>query len=112
MTEKTKFDLIVIGTGPGGEGAAMKAAKRGKSGRRRRAVRSRRRRRDALGHRSRPRPSAGRSTTSASSTEPRSTSGSTSRPSSASPDLIGTAGRVIEQQSDLRQGFTTATRSP
>jgi NAD(P) transhydrogenase len=31
MTEKTKFDLIVIGTGPGGEGAAMKAAKCGKS---------------------------------------------------------------------------------
>lgn len=30
MTEKTKFDLIVIGTGPGGEGAAMKAAKCGK----------------------------------------------------------------------------------
>src|SRR5687768_17691884 len=27
MTEKTKFDLIVIGTGPGGEGASMKAAK-------------------------------------------------------------------------------------
>ncbi|MBA3708009.1 MAG: Si-specific NAD(P)(+) transhydrogenase [Planctomycetes bacterium] len=31
MTEKTKFDLIVIGTGPGGEGAAMKASKEGKS---------------------------------------------------------------------------------
>ena len=31
MTEKTHFDLIVIGTGPGGEGAAMKAAKEGKS---------------------------------------------------------------------------------
>src|SRR4051812_3870551 len=30
-TEKTKFDLIVIGTGPGGEGAAMKAAKCGKT---------------------------------------------------------------------------------
>lgn len=31
MTEKTHYDLIVIGTGPGGEGAAMKAAKFGKS---------------------------------------------------------------------------------
>lgn len=31
MTEKTKFDIIVIGTGPGGEGASMKAAKSGKS---------------------------------------------------------------------------------
>ena len=31
MTDKTHFDLIVIGTGPGGEGAAMKAAKCGKS---------------------------------------------------------------------------------
>ena len=27
MTERTHFDLIVIGTGPGGEGAAMKASK-------------------------------------------------------------------------------------
>ena len=31
MTEKTHFDLIVIGTGPGGEGAAMKASKSGKT---------------------------------------------------------------------------------
>src|SRR4051794_22185190 len=31
MTEQTHFDLIVIGTGPGGEGAAMRAAKAGKS---------------------------------------------------------------------------------
>jgi NAD(P) transhydrogenase len=31
MTDKTKFDLIVIGTGPGGEGAAMKAVHEGKS---------------------------------------------------------------------------------
>lgn len=31
MTEQSHFDLIVIGTGPGGEGAAMKAAKSGKS---------------------------------------------------------------------------------
>ena len=31
MTEQTHFDVIVIGTGPGGEGAAMKAAKCGKS---------------------------------------------------------------------------------
>ena len=30
MTDETHFDLIVIGTGPGGEGAAMKAAKSGK----------------------------------------------------------------------------------
>src|SRR4051794_3780803 len=31
MTERTHFDLIVIGTGPGGEGAAMRAAKSGKA---------------------------------------------------------------------------------
>jgi pyruvate/2-oxoglutarate dehydrogenase complex dihydrolipoamide dehydrogenase (E3) component len=32
MTEQTHFhDLIVIGTGPGGEGAAMRAAKAGKT---------------------------------------------------------------------------------
>jgi NAD(P) transhydrogenase len=31
MTERTHFDLIVIGTGPGGEGAAMCFAKSGKS---------------------------------------------------------------------------------
>jgi NAD(P) transhydrogenase len=31
MTDQTHFDLIVIGTGPGGEGAAMRAAKAGKS---------------------------------------------------------------------------------
>jgi NAD(P) transhydrogenase len=30
MTDETRFDLIVIGTGPGGEGAAMRAAKGGK----------------------------------------------------------------------------------
>src|SRR4051812_9385204 len=30
MTEKTHFDVIVIGTGPAGEGASMKAAKCGK----------------------------------------------------------------------------------
>jgi NAD(P) transhydrogenase len=30
MAETEKFDLIVIGTGPGGEGAAMRAAKAGK----------------------------------------------------------------------------------
>src|SRR5260370_8209898 len=29
--EVTHFDLVVIGTGPGGEGAAMQAAKHGKS---------------------------------------------------------------------------------
>ncbi len=28
--EESKFDVIVIGTGPGGEGAAMQAAKGGK----------------------------------------------------------------------------------
>src|SRR5215218_72164 len=31
MTEQTHFDVIVIGTGPGGEGAAMRAAKAGKT---------------------------------------------------------------------------------
>ena len=31
MTDQTHFDLIVIGTGPGGEGAAMRAAKAGKT---------------------------------------------------------------------------------
>lgn len=31
MTERTHFDLIVIGTGPGGEGASMRFAKSGKS---------------------------------------------------------------------------------
>lgn len=31
MTDKSHFDVIVIGTGPGGEGASMKAAKSGKS---------------------------------------------------------------------------------
>jgi NAD(P) transhydrogenase len=30
MTEETQFDMIIIGTGPAGEGAAMKAAKCGK----------------------------------------------------------------------------------
>ena len=30
MAETEKFDLVVIGTGPGGEGAAMRAAKAGK----------------------------------------------------------------------------------
>ena len=31
MVETQHFDLVVIGTGPGGEGAAMRAAKAGKS---------------------------------------------------------------------------------
>jgi NAD(P) transhydrogenase len=31
MLAQTQFDLVVIGSGPGGEGAAMKAAKEGKS---------------------------------------------------------------------------------
>src|SRR4051812_21979806 len=31
MSDKTHFDLIVIGTGPGGEGAAMRAAKAGRA---------------------------------------------------------------------------------
>src|SRR5262245_18720885 len=31
MIDKQHFDLVVIGTGPGGEGAAMRAAKGGKT---------------------------------------------------------------------------------
>ncbi len=35
--DETNFDVVVIGTGPGGEGAAMQAAKHGQQRGRRRA---------------------------------------------------------------------------
>ena len=53
------FDLVVIGTGPGGEGAAMRAAKGGKTGRRGRTLFASRRRLHALGHDPQQGPAAG-----------------------------------------------------
>lgn len=111
MTEKTKFDLIVIGTGPGGEGAAMKAAKCGKSVA---AVE----RFSAVGG------GATHWGTIPSKALRRaiyhvcmlSQSPIYKRldvaPEFSFPDLISTAGKVIEQQTDMRQGFYDRNHVP
>jgi NAD(P) transhydrogenase len=111
MTEKTKFDLIVIGTGPGGEGATMKAAKCGKSVA---AVE----RYSAVGG------GATHWGTIPSKALRRAIyhmrllnqSPIYKRldvaPDFSLPDLLGTAEKVIEQQTDLRQGFYDRNRVP
>lgn len=104
MTEKTQFDVIVIGTGPGGEGAAMKAAKHGKQV----AVVERfsavgggathwgtipsKALRRAIYH-------AGMLNQSPAYKR------LDVAPEFSFPDLLGTANKVIEEQVDLRQGF-------
>jgi NAD(P) transhydrogenase len=112
MTEKTKFDLIVIGTGPGGEGAAMKAAKCGKSV----AVVERfsavgggathwgtipsKALRRAIYH------------VRLLNQSPVYKQRLDVAPEFSLPDLISTAAKVIEQQADLRQGFYDRNRVP
>lgn len=111
MTEKTKFDLIVIGTGPGGEGAAMKAAKCGKSVA---AVE----RYSAVGG------GATHWGTIPSKALRRAIyhlcllnqSPIYKRldvtPEFSLPDLLGTAAKVIEQQTEMRQGFYDRNHVP
>src|SRR5688572_21255493 len=111
MTEKTKFDLIVIGTGPGGEGAAMKAAKCGKSVA---AVE----RYEAVGGGAThwgtiPSKALRRAIYNACQL---SQSPIYKRldvaPTFSLPDLIGTAAKVIEQQTEMPQGFYDRNRVP
>jgi NAD(P) transhydrogenase len=111
MTEKTKFDVIIIGTGPGGEGAAMKAAKCGLQ------VAAVERFSDVGGGATHwgtiPSKALRRAihnvnVLSQSSVYKR----LDVAPEYSFPDLIGTANKVIEQQTTLRQSFYDRNHVP
>ena len=111
MTDKTKFDIIVIGTGPGGEGAAMKAAKHSKQVA---AIE----RYDAVGG------GATHWGTIPSKALRRAIyhmcvlnqspiyKKLDLSPEFSFPDLLATATKVIDQQADLRQGFYDRNHVP
>src|SRR5688500_9438790 len=111
MTEKTKFDLIVIGTGPGGEGAAMKAAKAGKqvaAVERYPAVGGGATHWGTIPSKALRRAIYNVCTLNQSPLYKR----LDLAPQFSFPELLGTASKVIEQQVDLRQGFYDRNRVP
>jgi NAD(P) transhydrogenase len=111
MTEKTKFDLIVIGTGPGGEGAAMKAAKNGKqiaAIERYQAVGGGATHWGTIPSKALRRAIYHVSLLNQSPIYKR----LDVAPEFSFPDLLSTASKVIDQQVDLRQGFYDRNRVP
>ena len=111
MTEKTKFDLIVIGTGPGGEGAAMKAAKSGKqvaAVERFGAVGGGATHWGTIPSKALRRAIYNVCVLNQSPIHKR----LDVVPTYSFPELIGTAGKVIDQQVELRQGFYDRNRVP
>jgi NAD(P) transhydrogenase len=108
-----KYDVIVIGTGPGGEGAAMKAAKEGKVGGGDRETPSGRRRLHPLGHHSRPRRCATPSTGCWNSTPARRSATRSAHALKLSyPDLLRSAESVIARQTAMRRDFYERNRDP
>ena len=111
MTEKTKFDLIVIGTGPGGEGAAMRAVKRGKSVasiERYSAVGGGATHWGTIPSKALRRAIYHMNLLNQSPVYKR----LELAPTFSFPDLLRTASKVIESQADLRQGFYDRNRVP